>query len=302
MDTDVLKETIDRLKEPHQLELFGKTLSSHDFLSLLGMIEKKSILINGKLNSVLAGLTNEVFSESILKLSVADLALLQHESATIPVQHHLTVLSQEKLKVIETMETLIISLEMIIDHLEVEQLGMDELPELLSKIDELSVFATNEVQLLSKALALAWNSNRIDLIDTLSQIKERLQKYKSFSIESSVTGLIPKLYARLNKIYEDKSLNDETLPAIESLAKLSLWHVQDYFDIGLLPTITSKELLDLDETTHTEQARADYRASLIEKAKQNLENVGLISLADLKRAGIYSKKALQEYLSRNRVL
>jgi len=97
---------------------------------------------------------------------------------------------------------------------------------------------------LNKALQLAWNSNRVDLIEKLSTAKETCQKFVISIIGhprhavNPPTGLYARLEARLNAVFGNPSDpndieaagNDE--PAMEALVKFSIWYLKDYWDLG----------------------------------------------------------------------
>lgn len=296
-----LKNQLENLTETHQLEALGKTLTSPQMLYVL---DYKASLTN-KLSPILAGLSPEVFSQVLLLLTPEQLLVLQHESMTIPVQHHLTVLSLDKFKMLDYVAAMVLTLETLIEHLEVEKLGIADLSEIIDKIDQLSQGIDFELNILNKALSLAWNSDRADLIEKLSLLKETIQKYKTFSIgkKDSQEGLYAKLNRKLNNVYNetnwttDRGVIPENTPAIEALAKLSIWYIQDYFAIGLLPEIQSGADLDLSPAKHSEKERFEYKENLINKVKNKLKELGLLTLEDLKKNRIYSKKGFQEYIS-----
>ncbi len=282
-----LKNKITLLSTPKQLELFGKTFNASELFDLLTLIQHDKTAINGKLNPILAGVSHEVFFQVLPELSDMETMILQQESSTIPVQHHLTALYHEKKKTLQEIETAYLSLEMLIEHIEVEKTGIEDCDELLEKINGLKTTSESLLHLLNQALKLAWNSDRADLIENLSLLKETIQKYKLYFI----SDLYTEFRVKLNAVYADTDASGKTipllndLPAIEALSKLSIWHLQDYFDLGLLPNNTLDSL-----------EKIENRKTLILEAKTNLEKLNLLTLEDLKKANIYSKKALQEFL------
>lgn len=273
-----LKNKITSLHDPHELELLGKNLNSTEFFALFSILKQDHKVIE-KLNAILAGISHDVFFEVLPKLSAMEIQLLQQESATIPVQHHLTALSLEKTKVLKEIETTYASLETFIEHIEVDKLRVIDCTELLNKIRDLQSLAESQLDLLNQGLKLAWNSDRADLIENLSFLKETILKYKLQFIRE----LSEELKNKFNSVYAD--FNDDKIPVMEALTKLSVWHLKDYFDLGLLPE-DAKPLLD----------KVQDRQRLISQIKKNLEKINLVTLEDLKTAHIYSKKALQEFL------
>jgi hypothetical protein len=303
-----LKDTLNQLTELNQLEAFGKTLSSDEMLKVLDLIGGDSCF-SDKLNPILAGLRHEVFFEILHKLSLSQLNMLQHESMAIPIQHHLTALSIQKLHMLDQISMRILAQEDNIKSIQIENLGLHDLTKIYEEIEFLINTIDSELISINQALSLAWNSDRIDLIDRFNVIKESIQKIKNFSIGNPTqkieilnhpAGLYAQLNEKLNQVYADgitTALEMAILPAIEALAKLSIWYVEDYYKLGLLPDIQSEISLNLDPAVFSENERAEHLEKLIAKAKKALEDLGLITLDDLKKARIYSKKALQEYIT-----
>lgn len=296
MEQDKLKKQLSLLTDPHQLELFGKTLLPSQMVELLDLIIANRENYNEKLSPILAGFLHENFIKLLLILTPFQQSLLKHESMAIPLQHHLSILSEDKMKVFEILSKLYLTLDMIIDHLDVEQVGLKDYKELEEKIQHLELTLDDELTIVNHALLLAWNSTRIDLIEKFSLLKESFQKYKNVTNgTSNVTrfnkmGIHQKLLLKLNTVYA--KISDLNVPAIDALAALSVWCLQDYFELGLLPDTP----IDQNPAKHSEKEREEYNINQIEKVKKKLEAYGLSTLGNLKAAGIYSKKALREYL------
>jgi len=296
------KKQIEQITDPHQLELVGVALTPEQFICVLDFLNDKHTAYNEKLIPILAGLSHEVFFQALPNLQPAAITVLQHESITIPIQLHLTALTLEKFKMLDQLAALVLTLEALIEAINLENIGFTDIQEIEEKIDFLSLAVDTELNSLNKALSLAWNSDRIDLIEKLSLLKETIQKYSTFSIGNKkqqgegsaihAAGLYARLDNKLNCIYEGIH---ENIPAIEALAKLSIWYIQDYYEVGLLPEIESEKFLGLDSATHSEKERVEYREDLIGKVKNRLKAYGLLTIEDLKNAKIYSKKALKEY-------
>lgn len=297
MEQDELKKQLNLLTDPHQLELFGKTLLPGQMVELIDLMITDRESYNEKLSPILAGFLYENFIKLLLIMTPSQQSFLKHESMAIPLQHHLSILSEDKMKVFESISKLYLTLDMIIDHLDVEQVGLKDYKELEEKIQHLELAIDDEITILNHALLLAWNSTRIDLIEKLSLLKESFQKYKNVTSGApnvsrfNEVGIHQKLLLKLNTVYAN--LNDLNIPAIDALAALSVWCLQDYFELGLLPDPPN----DQNPTEFSEMKREEYNINQIEKVKKKLETYGLSTLGSLKTAGIYSKKALQEYLS-----
>lgn len=278
MEEDPLKKQLDQLMDPHQLELFGNSLQPGQMIHLLDIINQNQNKYSEKLSPILAGLSHENFTKLILLLTPEQQALLQHESMAIPLQHHLSILAQDKMNVFESVTKLFLGLDMIIERFNVAEMGLKELKELSNQIHHLSLSVDVEVMAISRLLLLAWNSNRIDLIEKFSLLKESLQKYSKYN------ALPEKLQNKLDSVYA--KINQVNVPAIDAIAELSVWCPQDYIEIGLL----------------SDDEKNQNSIEMTSKAKMKLESLGLSSLNDLKAAGIYSKKALTDYLVHNKAM
>ena len=84
-----------------------------------------------------------------------------------------------------------------------------------------------------------------------------------------------------------EALHDED-PACDALVKFSVWYLQDYFELGLLPEVTNEAELDRDPQRYRELAR------------QRLHRLGLKTVGDLKRAGIFSRATLAEHVKQHK--
>ncbi|MGA8163894.1 MAG: hypothetical protein WB791_02580 [Waddliaceae bacterium] len=296
------------LNKRDKLENVGKALSLAQAVELFDKTLQVEDKHHWKLSPLLVGMPPEMFSDILSQASASQLHLLQHEGATEPVQHQLTRLSHQM-----TAKILEISQEIDLFHEEMETLQVDALSredvlETIHRIDTYGEFFQRLFAQSNKALAIAWNTKRLDLIESFNKIKDSCQKYQIYGIGSPRTasspphGLYAKLEEKLFGIYGnpnnpqdvDAVRNDE--PALEALVKLSVWYLRDYWNMGLLPSIKNREELDLNLETHSELERTQYREALFSQVKENLEKIGLSTVQDLKDAYIFSQKSLQEYI------
>ncbi len=253
----------------------------------------------------------EVFLDVLLLIDRELLAILQQEGGTEPLQHQLNIFVHEVTYYLEVLTQKLRQLEIAIDAINPKALTHKDIEEVHHQINIFAKSITDTITQISSALALAWNSNREDLIDALSFQKECWQKYDTLVIGTPrfetgpASGLYARLEDRLNTIFcnpEDpndmEALHDDE-PAIEALVKFSIWYLHDYWEIGLLPKIKSAKELDLDQKKHSDRERSDYRGALFSEAQKNLEQFGLKTVRDLKDSQIFSREMLQEFINQN---
>jgi hypothetical protein len=283
-----------------ELEAAGKTLNLQQLYAILDYAAKAHPEVHWKLSPLFVGLPHPLFSQLLLAASPHQLEVLKLEAMTEPLQHHLTLISHEVDHVISQNLDLLDKIATEISLLTIE--GKEPRPlkrELKSQLETYH----EALNLINKALVLTWNSNRADLIDKLSHAKEQCQRALIHTIGQPKTafgeakGLFAQLEESLAAIYgnpsEIESADDEE-PALEGLAKLSLWYLHDYQEVGLLP---STRKLDLDPASHTEQERLAYREKLMGEVQENLTKLGLVTVRDLKKAGIYKLEQLKRYIA-----
>lgn len=294
---------LQNFQDGHHLELFAKSFLKEELFNLLPLFLNHPQLFEDKLNPILAGLNKDNFYFLIQNANEKEIEFLKKESKGIPLQYHLRILAEDQIHQIELIDANVLSLEMIIDHIDLEKMGLNDTKELFQKIDQLSNSIKQQIEVLKKALNLAWNSDREDLIENLSHLKETVEKYDLLIIghpsdpktKKQSTGLYKKLERHLSEIYGDLNHLQE-VRAIDALGKLSIWQPSDYFEIGLLENLKNKEALDLDKNKYSEIERAEYKEKLTLEAEEKLKSLNIQTLNDLKKHLIYSKKGLKELL------
>lgn len=305
---DKIKAIVLGLNERSDLEAVGSTISIKQFIELINSclhIEDKH---HWKVSPILVGMNHEIFSSLLAQLSDTQLQTFKDESVTEPVQHHLTTLTHKMEREIEKGENAIDLLYERVDHFKLEEIGLHDIREVIKEIKLFQEFFDQLYRKSNKALAIAWNTKRLDLIESLNRVKDACHKFVMYGLGAQAndqrvsSGLYHLLEEKLFEVYgnnldpNDSEAVRDTEPAVEGLAKLSVWYLRDYWDIGLLPEIADKESLDLDLDKHSETERVQYREELFTKAQENLAALGLISVKDLKTQYIFSKKSLQEYI------
>jgi hypothetical protein len=296
------------LNNRSQLEIAAAKLTVDQVIELIDKTLQLEDKHHWKLSPLLVGMQFEIFAQILSQASPSQLQVLQHEGVTEPVQHQLTALSHELSNQILEIETEIDRIDEELENLKLNEMDREDVLELQHQIGVYSEFFERCFQQANKALAIAWNTNRLDLIESLNKIKDSCQKYNIYGVglprnaESPATGLYNKIELKLFSIYgdpEDPS-NREALrdnePALEALVKFSIWYLRDYWELGLLPSVKRQEDLDLDLSKHSELERTHHREQLFTQAQNNLKHIGLATVSDLKNAYIFSKKTLREYI------
>lgn len=298
---------IEGLVSPHELETAGRALNVKQALDLISLYPRWDNSQQIKLQPLLVGMTHHTFMDVLQQASSNHLEVLKHESMTEPMQHQLVLLYHEAVKQTDALEREYAQLESEISTVSPEKLGLADRLIIEDRILSLTTTYQPISASLDKGLGIAWNTGRPDIISNLSSIKERLQRLISMSIGNrsqpnfAASGLYATLEKRLFAAYGDPSntqdvqaLKDED-SAMEGISRLGVWYLDDYLKLGLLPSQQGTEKLHLED--YDEEERAKYRGQLFLEAETNLKNAGLATVLDLKRASIFSKQALVDYLT-----
>jgi hypothetical protein len=292
-ENNSLEVRISALTSTSDLEAAGRTLDATQALTLLNLTLQGKTGLREKLNPLFVGMQSAVFRNMLASCSGEQLTLLQQEAMSEAVPHHLTLLAHALEGESKAWNTSLTLLEIEISSLPSEPQEPSDIAKISMVIDSLQAAGEQMFELLKRALALGWNTERADLIEHLSRLKEQCQKTRVFYFENG-TNLKAVLTAKLNALF-DESMRDEE-PAIEALVRFSIWYPKDYWEIGLLPEIAAAD--QLEPAGQSEEQRLAHRNQLYQKASQNLEQLGLKTLSDLKRQLIYSKTALRNFLKK----
>lgn len=306
-DADWQKKTVALIqgaKGQEHLEAAGHVLTLPQLQELL----KKSIG-SEKLQPILVGLPHSRFVDLLMVASDKELMVLKQQSSGEPIQYHLNIFHHDMTHFLDEQFKSIEKFSQDIEQLNLEELSRAELLSLFACIKEYSEWDVKALNLTNRALQIAWNTNRPDIIEKLSNLKDRCKKFNVYIVgdlhkgKTPSTGIFAKLEDKLNSIYGDpnnpndvEALKDNE-SSMDGIAKCSVWYLQDYWEAGLLPHIKSKDKLDLPANTFTEKERSEYREKLFNSVSSNLERLGLATVKDLKQAHIFSKKSLREYIS-----
>lgn len=293
------------IQKKEQLEAAGKAATPYQLLEIISSSQGSD---TEKLSAVLIGSPPLIFRRMLSLASQEQIQQLKKESGLEPLQYHLTRLLHEIGNEIDESTQAMAEIEADIDQVDPEYYSKADADLLISRLDKIARRFQNSLDEVNLLLGIAWNTNRADLIEKLNGIKDIYQKFSALVIgnprshSSLPTGFYAKLEEKLLSIYGNplnpkdvEALQDDE-PAMEALGKLSIWYLKDYWEIGLLPAITSIDQLSL-KGEHSEQERATYRDCLFAEAKRNLEMAGLATVRDLKTAFIFSKQTLKDYLA-----
>lgn len=307
-----LNAVISGLTEHPQLETVGKTITHEQMLKYLEFLSSTQNINIDKLSSIFIGMPKETFAFVLRQANPSSQQILKKIGKTEPLQHHLNLLSQSLMKNISDFSTEFGLLDEITEKIEIEDLGFNDIVHMTKRIELLRIAYQLVSEIVERGLALAWHTDRLDLIEKYNSLRSHCQKSlvdigaRGDGVSIKPTGLFALFGGRIMSAYgnPDDPFDVEALknsdPAIEALAKFSIWYVEDFFEVGLLPDIKSPKELDLNPKNHTEEERAAYRNQLIETAHSNLEKMGLKTVGDLKENAIFSKKTLAEFINRTK--
>jgi len=298
LSLEKLKSLLREANDSSILETIGKGIQPDQLTALSGLLLGEYI---EKFPAILVGLPHSLFMELLKHADDSNLHILKALASSEPLQHHLTMAGHDLQQQIFDCELQIGGLTNEIAALETTQMGRSDLQAIESKIADAAKGLQELTLVVNKSLAIAWNTSRIDLIETLSHTKERAESLLAHGIgrkrcdEHHSSGLYAKLEERLFHIYSNgnafENLKDEE-PAIEAIAKFSIWYLKDYWEIGLLPHIKQ---LDESESRPLQEKQHEQEA-LLQQVNINLKQLGLKTLSDLKQARIFSKQSLSEFI------
>lgn len=286
------RKLINGLTSREHLEAAGHAMSVSQILEILNHLDYKLL-------PILVGLPVPHFIELLVRATEKQFEILKRESISEPVQYKIAAFGHEMQKKLSEKSKELEHLNEIINDIRIDDdLSRDELKDLLSSIRELTKWIDRALQEINRVLTLAWNTNRPDLIDKLNHLKEMCLKLSEYAAGSSSIGLFARIDEKLSSVYGKEGLEDDE-PSIDGIAKFSVWYLQDYWELGLLPGVGHLNELDLSSQSYP---KASHREKLFNMVKSNLEQIGLATVKDLKLARIYSKRTLREYISEHRHL
>ncbi|MGK5594011.1 MAG: hypothetical protein ACSNEK_01465 [Parachlamydiaceae bacterium] len=297
-----------KLSNRTELEQIGSELSLGEIHFLLNHISKEKQYVT-KILPILVGLNQGIFYQLIESLSEEEEDLLKNLGASEPLIHKLTVLAHNWKEDLDLLVKAALDISNKIAVLNLSGITKSDIFSIKQSIDDLDQTIEEHIRVLNPALSIAWNSKRIDLIDHLGSLKDFYLRTSlllvghSKNASSAPTGLYKKLEERLNHVYSLNNsgfaltLLDDHEPILEALTSLGIFYLEDYFFLGLLPTISSlKELRNLLRN-RTPNELAAIQANLIAEVEKNLSSLGLKDVQSLKNANIYSREILKEFIA-----
>lgn len=296
-----LEDLFQFIDSPAALEMVGKKCSPSLFIRFLDFIIQHPRYQN-RLNCVLIGLLPTTFSKSLHAIQEDHLRILRQDGLFEPLHYQLTQFIHEGEELKKEIEIKGQQLKAKILSVYPIELNDSTLQSLTECIDKLRDQLIDYLERASTALAIVWHTSRIDLIEKLSIINESTQHelnqrigHPSFE-NLSPTRLYLFLEETLGNIF-DSSLNDDD-SAIDGMTRLDIWHLKDYWDLGLLPSIHHVDELNL--AVQKEKGEFEHHQHLIHLIPQQLQKIGIRKVKDLKRLHLFSKPLLKSYIEQHR--
>lgn len=290
-------------QERKELENLGKTLTLAQFLDLLEMSPELGEGLRQRLNPLLVGLPSPVFFEALSVFSPEQLRTLCLVADDEPLQYHLTLiiheLSEQGIRHANEVTTIVND----INQYDIAKVTQSDLEGFRKRIHEARAYFLHALTTLDHALTLAWNTNRESIIDKLTILKENWIRYLSAELghpgdeTHMATGIYALFDTHFGAIYPLSALSDDDA-AFDALAALSVWYIEDYWNLGLLPGIKAAEQLHLNPREHDEISQRLYRERLTTAARENLQALGLNTVGDLKQERLYSQRMLARFIQR----
>lgn len=253
------------------LELIGKLLTTEQILSLLSQYPGKSL--HEKIAPIFVGMSQERFEELLLKSSDKQMQVLKLEGFSEAITHHLTLfihhLEEQYVLFFKTLT----SIESDINGLDLESASKRDIAALNHRLKACLEDVSTALEKVKKALAIVWSTSNIELIEKLNKVNNSLERMRGGS------ELRDLLTQKIFSIYADLKEDD---PAIDGLANMSIWYLEDYVSVGLLPS-------DADRSE-------ENRKNLFITVKERLQRANLRTVKDLKEAYIFSRQTLKDYL------
>lgn len=305
MDNDNIITLINGIQETRQLELTGQTLNASQFLKIIDAVSEKVIAEN-KLLPLLVGMPKETFIQILNEASAAELNLLKLESVTEPIQHHLTTFVNTAEKTSERIAEELLQMGKWIQHMDIEIISKNDLAAFRKQANYFTNYFQELIPAIDKSLAVTWNTNRLDLIEKFTSLKEHSLVILHDFIgtprkeDTPPTGLYDQLEKRFAMVFTDSDLLKDSDPATEALALFSIWYLKDYWAVGLLPSIKTEE--ELEPGDDDDMVKRNHRQKLFNQVQENLNRLGIGTVKDLKNAEIFSQRLLQEYILTHRDL
>lgn len=276
---------IDHLSKLNQFDLFAHALSTDSFLAFTSFLLTHPLYLK-VLAPVLMHLPSSLFLQSLPHFHSL-LSLEESELFLEPVCYQLTLSIHNFEKNLKEVEQKTENLKQKISSLDPSTLST-----LYLEIKSLSEEVKKKRDLLDLVLEKAWQTERQDLVNKLGILKEHFtyllyeQIGSPLTFESSAKGLYILIEKVLASVF-DLSLKNEDA-ALEGLACLKIWKIKDYWEVGLLPSLSSP----------LETSKENVK-ELMQQVEKNLSCLNLHQVKDLKREGLFSDQLLKLYIQKH---
>lgn len=287
------------------LEAAGRVITPWQTVEMIDYCHRVDKSQQWKLSPLAVGMPHDRFSRVLLYATPEQMDLLKHEGMAEPLQFQLKAIAQESLYQVDKLCALEPVYEQEILSLNLNDLDMQSYQAMLNKFEELEGSLDLLLQNVNKALALTWNTNRIDLIEKLSVVKELCQKALVIvvghprSLVEPPKGLYAFFENQLAEVFGHPSDADalkEDDSGIDALSKFNIWHPEDYWDYGLIPHMARKDVLHLDPKEFSDEVCDNHKRRIAQEVQKSLEDLGLVNVKDFKLKGIWSAKMLKDYI------
>ena len=289
---------IREIEDKQQLEALGSRLAPQEILEILNELIADTSQ-KWKLLPLMIKMQPHTFSKLLEYSHDGHIELFKEESLTEPIQHQLLIFSHLFENHLSQLQKKKLELSNVISALKSQPITLQDVRVIKKNLQILSQEYESALAILSKGLIIVWNSNRIDLIDRLSKLKDQFHTELATQIggvsDGQMTGLFLQLEQALHAVYgdphdsQDLEALEDTDPAIEAFPKFGIWFLEDYQDVGLIEPDT-QELSHLNETYVEEQ--------LLLKGEKLLRGQGIQTIKDLKDKQIFSREMLKEFLKK----
>lgn len=304
---DKLHACIRSTQDREKLQTIGKQLSIRQIKALIQFYDKKGEIPKDKFLALLMGIKPNSFEDLMRSASEEQITTLQSISETEPLHTQLTLLLHTLASKADKLGAVHDEIKQEINQFEIKKSTRSDVEALFKKIDDLSKRFERAVRKSNNALALAWSGGYEELIEKFTAYKESWLSYWETEVGSARvhSGLYANLERRLSEIFS-KTVNqsgriylEDDDPSTEGLALLSIWSLEDYAQVGLLPGYDSGKRLKEHLESLPQKKRQSKKTELQQAACENLESIQLSTVKDLKEQYIFSKGMLKEYIAKH---
>ncbi len=266
------------IDKTENLETVGQALSATQFREFLSQSHQ---LLEKKLPPLLVGLRQDIFETSLLSMSDKQISHLKQEALSEPVQHHIISIVHTLQQSNEVLVKELNAIEHDIDIFDPSTSTHQTIHSLQERLNHSHERCTQAIALLHQTLGIVWSIGNIELINSLNTLHNSIQRI----LKDVISALFDLLKQKLDQVFE--GLSDEE-PVLEGLVKFSIWYLEDYRAIGLLPQVDAHEELT--------QAPPERRNELFTQVQESLNKIGLSTVQDLKERHIFSKQILEDFV------